>query len=764
METKGQLAKLLATEDITVRHSSQAETASFDVKNRVLTLPEWDNISKDTLDMLIGHEVGHALYTHLTDWESAIDSGYHKGILNVIEDARIEKKVKRRYPGIVRSFLTGYKDLVNKGFFGNLSDLEDKRLVDRLNLHFKLGWSVNIPFENEEMEFVSRIEACESWADVLAIADDLMAHSVSEELDRMEDFEFGHGGMAGDSDEDTSEHEIPGMDDDSDGDAELPDGDESSNSHSAGNDDMTRDEMTDALGDDLVETQEEFDQRVQDIVNKQAGEKKYFRLPEPNLNSLIVPYSDILAYGSQRIEKVIAEGKEIDPEYRSYYRSSAPENFAEAPGEFNTFRKRSIKIVNYMAKEFERKKAANEYRKESVSKTGVLDMTKIHQYKYNDDLFLRNTIRPDGKNHGMVMLMDWSGSMADKIFDTVKQTLNMVWFCKKVNIPFEVYAFSNIWANERKTKNLFVEEGMEKEFGYGWDEEMMTDERLNYRLRLESEFESLERLGNWKVEPGMAHFSTDNSFNLLNMISSRMSAKQLTEASRLLFTAGYTMRYYSSKWGRLDLGSTPLLPAVVAMHKVIPNFQSRYGLDKTSLMVLTDGDGNIRFHGIEGETASFYGYNIGNYILEDSKTKKVYQLGDFMTQAGYGYDVQLQERAVMTMLQDKYDVRIVGLLLSSMDRVNRKTLEKYLGWYSYNEAAHAAVRKDSRKTGVATVPCAGYDEFHIVPTAKLKDKSDSLDAIEEDMTAGKMKRIFSKAQGNKVGNKVLVNRLVDRIA
>ena len=96
METKTQLAKLLATEDITVRHSSQAETASFDVKNRVLTLPEWDNISKDTLDMLIGHEVGHALYTFLKDWESAIDNGYHKGILNVIEDARIEKKVKRR--------------------------------------------------------------------------------------------------------------------------------------------------------------------------------------------------------------------------------------------------------------------------------------------------------------------------------------------------------------------------------------------------------------------------------------------------------------------------------------------------------------------------------------------------------------------------------------------------------------------------------------------------------------------------------------------
>lgn len=758
METKTQLAKLLATEDITVRHSSQADTASFDVKGRVLTLPEWENVSKDTLDMLIGHEVGHALYTLLNDWESAITAGYHKGILNIIEDARIEKKVKRRYPGIVRSFLTGYKDLVQKGFFGDLGDLENKRLVDRLNLHFKLGWSVNIPFNGDELNFITRIEACESWEDVLAIADDLMAYSV-EELDQMEDFEFGHGGMAGDDSSDTSENEMDGEGSDTDEDHES-DGSEASNSHSVGSDDMSRDEMTDALGDDLVETQEEFDKRVQDIVNNGAAERQYFRLPEANLNSLIVSYGEILEYGRSRIETVMAMDEE---ESNRYYRSSAPTNFANAQMEFNIFRKRSIKIVNYMAKEFERKKAADEYRKEAVSKTGVLDMTKIHQYKYNDDLFLRNTVRPDGKNHGMIMLMDWSGSMADKIEDTVKQTLNMVWFCKKVNIPFEVYAFSNMWANERKTSSLFIEEGMDKEFGYAWEEKVLTPPMEKYRDELRAEFARIEKDAGWKIEPGMAHFAHDQ-FNLLNMLSSRMSAKQLTEASRLLFIAGSTMRQNHNHWGRLDLGSTPLLPAVTAMNKVIPNFQSRYGLDKTSLMVLTDGDGNIRFNGIEGEAASFYGYNLGSYILEDHKTKKVYKLGDFVMGQGYGYDVQLQERAVMTMLQDKYNVRIVGLFLASDDTVRRKTLEKYLGWYSYNEIAHKAARRDARKTGVITVPCPGYDEFHIVPTAKLRDKSDSLDAIEEDMTAGKMKRIFSKAQTNKVGNKVLVNRLVDRIA
>ena len=75
IEAKTQLAKLLATEDITVRHSATATTASFDVKNRVLTLPIWtvaEDIKKDVLDMMTGHECAHALWTNVEDWEKAV--------------------------------------------------------------------------------------------------------------------------------------------------------------------------------------------------------------------------------------------------------------------------------------------------------------------------------------------------------------------------------------------------------------------------------------------------------------------------------------------------------------------------------------------------------------------------------------------------------------------------------------------------------------------------------------------------------------------
>ena len=92
-EVKGTLAKLLATEDLTVEHR-QVSTASFDVNSRVLTLPIWKDASETVYDLLVGHEVGHALYTP----NIPIDAP--KGFVNVVEDARIERMMKHTYPGL----------------------------------------------------------------------------------------------------------------------------------------------------------------------------------------------------------------------------------------------------------------------------------------------------------------------------------------------------------------------------------------------------------------------------------------------------------------------------------------------------------------------------------------------------------------------------------------------------------------------------------------------------------------------------------------
>ena len=109
MVSKSMLAKLLAQEDITVVHRT-VSTAQFDLKNRTMTLPIWNDMDGDLYDLLVGHEIGHALYTPLEGWHNSVVSNNKnkafKGFLNVVEDARIEKLVKRKFPGLAKSFVT----------------------------------------------------------------------------------------------------------------------------------------------------------------------------------------------------------------------------------------------------------------------------------------------------------------------------------------------------------------------------------------------------------------------------------------------------------------------------------------------------------------------------------------------------------------------------------------------------------------------------------------------------------------------------------
>ena len=180
---KSYLAKLLATEDLTLEHAN-VPTAAFDLKNRKIVLPNWADMSTELYDMLIGHEVSHGLETPAEGWHDALcDKGAgFKSFLNVIEDARIERKIKARYPGLVRSFAKGYDELIKKDFFGLAGrDIGEFPLIDRINLHFKGGNMLAVPFSDEEKVFVNQVAMAESWDDVVAIAESLYEYSKTED-------------------------------------------------------------------------------------------------------------------------------------------------------------------------------------------------------------------------------------------------------------------------------------------------------------------------------------------------------------------------------------------------------------------------------------------------------------------------------------------------------------------------------------------------------------------------------------------------------
>jgi len=123
--SKSIFARLLAQENLKLHHA-KVQTASFDTKSRTLTLPIWTDMDGDLYDLLCGHEVGHALHTPAKGWHDAIcgEGGditkadmIMKGFLNVLEDARIEKKIKAKYPGLRANFYRAYQGLYDRDFF-----------------------------------------------------------------------------------------------------------------------------------------------------------------------------------------------------------------------------------------------------------------------------------------------------------------------------------------------------------------------------------------------------------------------------------------------------------------------------------------------------------------------------------------------------------------------------------------------------------------------------------------------------------------------
>src|SRR6056300_1175641 len=156
--TKSQLAKLLATENITVQENN-VKTASFDVVNRILTLPIFKTDSKDVTDMLIAHECAHALYTPTKSWQDITDDDELRSYINVLEDTRIDKLVQSKYPGIVRNYENGFDILNSKNFFGikdkNINT--DLMLIDKINLRSKSLNRLSFIFSNDDNKWLKKV-------------------------------------------------------------------------------------------------------------------------------------------------------------------------------------------------------------------------------------------------------------------------------------------------------------------------------------------------------------------------------------------------------------------------------------------------------------------------------------------------------------------------------------------------------------------------------------------------------------------------------
>ena len=181
---KSTIAKLLATENIHVVHK-KTQTASFNVATRELILPIFkDSISNDLYDMFVCHEVAHALWTPLDMLDKIKEQGIDKSVVNVIEDARIEAMIQKKYPGSVKNFKKGYKELLDINFFGiKDKDISELNVIDKINIFYKTG--IDVKFTKEEKKLSDKVGACKTPEDVLKLAVEIAGyHKQKEELER----------------------------------------------------------------------------------------------------------------------------------------------------------------------------------------------------------------------------------------------------------------------------------------------------------------------------------------------------------------------------------------------------------------------------------------------------------------------------------------------------------------------------------------------------------------------------------------------------
>ena len=768
MKNKSTLAKLLAEEDIFVIHK-QMETAYFNSKSRELGLPIWkdEEMTKDIYDLMVGHEIGHALWTPLDMLEKAAVRKINHGFVNIIEDARIEKFAVRKYPGLVGVFKRGYIDLTKKDFFGTADkDVNTYNLIDRINIFFKTA-DTNIVFSDEEKVWVDRVAKTETEDEVLDLAEELYAwmsenenetetdnhdSGMSDECGEMmpdssdgsgESDSSGEGNESGESD-DTENGESSDADG-SDADAGDSDGDSTEGKSEETGEGDTEDESdageetsksssveggknsTGKSGPPVAETDTASSRGLDALRDKGAGDRIYAKIPKVDLKNIIIDTKTLLE------------------EYTTHYNKQKAEDdlyWNNTRGELETLKNDSKKTVAYMVKEFEMKKAADQYARASTSKTGTLDMSKLHTYKYNEDLFRKVTTLPGATNHGMVMVLDWSGSMAQNLLGTLSQMYNLIWFCRRTKIPFEVFAFSDMYG--RRSRN-----------------NRASDDR------------------NWANEFKAGDIALSN-FHLLNFFSSNMTSAEEMDMMHILWM--YAARYAGFRnWKELGypyyepstigLGGTPLNESIIAMMDLVPKFKNDTGVQKVNTIFLTDGASH-RLDGVfdynfdsrtneHSETIKpchnnyWHNKNVSKIIISDPVMNKTFEVTDMTSD-------------LLRILKNRMPgMNVVGFFIAGngkSGRVDKKTLSGLLGWDVTGQDISEKI-KFLNKNKYLALTQLGYDEYYILPGGDaLKTENETLD--DELIGAGKakLKTAFGKMSKGKLASRQLLNKFVGMVA
>lgn len=760
--SKSQLGKLLASENIRIEHR-QISGPYFDVKERVLALPIWKDVDADLYDLMIGHEVGHALFTPAEGWDEKVkkEGRTYKTLLNLIEDARIEKKMKRKYPGLRRPMFNGYTTLVERGFFGvTWKEMNALPFVDRLNIFFKLGSRSNITFSETETDFISRVENAETWDDVVNLSDELLViakdeksklEEMFEEYDNADDTSdlresledmmsgrddsFNDSSVDSDSDDTADSNASGSTDNESEESSEeknnSSNNNESKNGKAGGNNknaisESTIDKLRDYVENDTPDysiTDNAMKDKEDTLIDESAYPYLYLNMPNIDISKWVVPAKsvhasmNIMAYSADDREKI----------YSAFMVTNKP-------------------YVSYLVKEFEMRRNAKQFAKVRVSKTGELDIDKVWKYRMSEDLFMQSTIVPAGKNHGMLMVVDLSGSMQDNMQGTLEQIVSLSLFCRKVGIPFEVYGFND----NGMFRNEFAHAGIE----IGGDD-------------------CSRSIRNRNVMTEGSLVIPNNAFRLQQLLHDRMGLNEFNNSIKNLLFVAEGFGNYRRSWSKgtytsayvprnMELGGTPLNEAIMVLSHVALKFKARTKVEILNTIILTDGDASYGLNYVQNN--DYVNISARSKIIIDHKETRSQVVMSGVSR--YNMTIPLIE-----LYKKMTGSRIVGYYLMSGRNYKYQIESKVLAHSETGDIDYGQFERqysdEFSKYKFYGLKAKGYDVYYMIPGSELEIHDVTLDGVLKNNTTPTKQALFSafkRTQKSKQISRVFLNQFIQYIS
>ena len=724
INNKSTLAKLLATENIEIQENA-VKTASFDVVNRILTLPIFkeENKSKHVYDMLVGHEVSHALHTPAESWKDMGNrSDEFRSFVNVIEDVRIDKLIQKKYPGLTEDYLKGFEKMYKDNFFGtDGKDISTYGLIDKINLYYKSSKTLNFNFNAKENIFVKLVDNCKTFEDVIKLTEEILGYC-KEEAKNNPELKKTYIVSKDKSDGSKLKSEGEGEDgDNKKSDKSVEEKLEEFISEKIKKAEQNKNDNTEQNENDNKE-----DKTISSGLNGSDGEFKLRSLTEEAMDNALDKMKDESAKKrSYRVmpkvslDKLIRSNKEYIKDF-AVHDSSMTDNekieLNKCADKTMQFLKDSSPVVNYLVKEFEMKKNAKMHARVLQSKTGVIDPQKLYSYKFSEDIFKKITSLPNQKNHGMIFLLDWSASMSSHILPVVEQLLNLAMFCRKINIPFSVYKFLN-------NKN-----GANRRWDPGYKENVKVNKPFIYSSK---------------------SLCADQDTQLVQLFSHRQSKLDFYRSAKILHRSAL---YFSSRYGygyrenyrvpsisrEYYLSSTPLNDSLIAMDTIIKKFKLDYKTDKLSLVTLTDGSSDYMNNSGDGDLH----LKLGQSYVDCSGWR------------GHGAKTSLTNR-LLKYLKKKHNLQTIGFYIVKKFQVLRHSLSLS---YEKQELARKMFLKQKFFPDYNT----GYDVYFYCKsdTKVVNDLYEAKDTTNKSQ----LKRMFMSGMKKRLESRVLLQNFIKRVA